>query len=203
MRGGAARSWRSIFSFRRRRQRSTRRAPRSAVSRSRSSRVAATSSRGGAISCCPPSRTPVSACRRSRTAPSTSMPIADAARANTALSYWSARRWPPPRAWTSAPTAPRTTCALPTLGRSGSSRRRRGASNALRLARLVPERLEPGALGEHLGGVGAARLVEGAGVHLERSLGVAEAALVFAQDLRPDLDVDVRLEKRLFAAVVQ
>src|SRR3954470_531973 len=127
-------------------------------------------------------------------APFTSMPIAALTLASTAFGFWSARPLPRPRASTSAPTAPRATCALPTPGPSRSSRRRRVASNALRLARLLPERLEPRALGEHLGGVGAARFVEGARIYLERSLGVAEAALVFAQDLRPDLDVDVRLQ---------
>src|SRR5689334_4608924 len=122
--------------------------------------------------------------------------------ASTACSYWSARRWRRPRASTSARTAPRTTCASPTRVRWRISRRQRSGSNALRLPHLLPEELEPGALGEDLGRVLATRLVERAGVHLQRRLGVVTAPLVLAQDLGADLDVHFRLEQRFLAAMI-
>src|SRR5689334_13014438 len=100
------------------------------------------------------------------------MPTARATRASIACSYLSAKRSPLRRAWTSAPTAPRATCASPTRARWRTSRRRQAASNALRLTRLLPEDLEARALGEHLARVLRARLVEGARVHLQRGLGV-------------------------------
>src|SRR5689334_2506747 len=130
------------------------------------------------------------------------MPTAGAKRALTAWSCSTVKPWRPPRASISAATARRAACASPIPGRWRTSPRRRAGSGALLLARLLPEELQPRLLGEHLGGVLRGRLVERAGVHLQGGLGVVEAALVLAQDLRPDLDIHFRLEERLFAAVV-
>src|SRR5689334_2668579 len=130
------------------------------------------------------------------------MRIAGAMPGSTAWAYLSARRWRRRPAWTSAPTARRITCASPIPARWRISRKQPGASNALLLPCLLPEELEPRALGEHLVGVLPARLVERAGVHLQRRFGVVAAPLVFAQDLRADLDVHFRLEQRFLAAEV-
>src|SRR5689334_22380777 len=100
----------------------------------------------------------------------------------TASSSSSARRWRRRRGRTSARTAPRTACALPIRARWRTLPKRRAGSGALLLARLLPEELEPRLLREHLVRVLGSRLVEGAGVHLQRGLGVAEATLVLAQD---------------------
>src|SRR5438128_7699426 len=103
---------------------------------------------------------------------------------------WRPRRWLRRPGSISVPTALTATCALPTPGRWRTSRRPPAASNALRLLLcLLPERLEARAFREHLVGVLRARLVERAGVHLQRGFRVVEAPLVFAQDLRADLDV--------------
>src|SRR5437868_4815036 len=152
--------------------------------------------------CCRRSRPRGWRCRRSRTARSTSMRIADAMPASIACSYSSARRWRQRRASTSARTARRTTCASPIPARWRISRRRRAESDGLLFPRLLPEELEPRALGKHLGGVLPAWLVERAGIHLQRSLGVVAAPLVFAQDLRADLDVHFGLEQRFLAAQI-
>src|SRR5438477_293563 len=132
---------------------------------------------------------------------STSTPTAGVMPATTACSYWSAKRWRRRRESTSARMAPRATCALPIPARWGIWNKPPAASNALRLLRLLPEGLQARELGEHLVGVLRARLVEGAGVHLQRRFRVAESPLVFAQDLRADLDVDLGLEQRVLAAV--
>src|SRR5437773_10665874 len=123
-------------------------------------------------------------------------------RAATAWNCWRRKRWRRRRESTSARTAPNATYASPTRARWRTSRRPRAASDALRLLRLLPENLEAGALGEHLVRVLRARLVESAGVHLQRGLRVAEAPLVLAQDLGADLDVDLGHEQHVLAAMV-
>src|SRR5258708_17116970 len=122
--------------------------------------------------------------------------------ASSACSCWRKKPSRRRRAWTSAPTAPGATCALPTPARWGIWMKPPNASSALRLLRLLPEHFQSSALGKYLVGVLGARLVEGTGVHLQRGLGVAEAPLVLAQDLRADLDVDLWLQQRALAAVV-
>src|SRR5581483_10896706 len=124
------------------------------------------------------------------------MPTAGATAGSSRASCSSARRSRRRRGWISARTQPGASCASPTRGASASSRRPPRKSSAL-LLRLLPEDLEARLLGEHLARVLRGRLVERAGVHLQRGLGVAEAPLVLAQDLRADRDVDVRVEQRL------
>src|SRR5262245_61948691 len=129
------------------------------------------------------------------------MPTAAAMRAPTRASCWRRRRWRPRRGWTSAPTAPGAACASPTPAAWTTSRK---PLDGLRgFLRLHPKRLEAGSLGQHLGGVLRGDVVQRAGVHLQRSLGVAETALVLAQDLRADHDVHRRVEQRRLAAVVE
>ena len=104
------------------------------------------------------------------------------------------------RASTSARTERSATCASPTRGTWRTSRRppnaarfcarrsgRAGRQADAALRSCFEQLLQARALGEHLEGVAGVRLVEGAGVHLQRGLGLAEAAQVFAQDLRADL----------------
>src|SRR3954470_22254479 len=130
------------------------------------------------------------------------MRTAAATPANTACSFWRRKRWRRRREWTLAPMPPITMCASPTRGRWRTSRRPPRESGALLLLRLAPEDFQARALREHLVRVLRGGLVERAGIGLERRLGVAEAALVLAQDLRADEDVDLRLEQRGLAAVV-
>jgi hypothetical protein len=73
----------------------------------------------------------------------------------------------------------------------------------LLLPGALPDGLEAHPLLEHLGGVSGRRLVEGAGVLLQRRLLVAQAPVVLAQDLSADVDVDLRVEERLLSAVVE
>src|SRR6185503_19142459 len=98
-------------------------------------------------------------------------------------SCWKRKRSRPPRAWTSGATGPTASCASPTREAWTTWRKRLDGLRGLRLPRLRPERVEARLFREYLGGVLRGRLVERAGVHLQRGLGVAEAALVLAQDL--------------------
>src|SRR3954462_5569882 len=133
---------------------------------------------------------------------SISMPTAGWTRRRLLSGCSKAKRARPRRASTSAATVRTAMCASPIRGAWRTSRRPPRASNGLRLPGLLPERLEPRLLGEHLVRVGRGRLVEGARVHLQRRLRVSQPALVLAQDLRADHDVDGRVEQRLLAAVV-
>src|SRR5262245_61231113 len=129
------------------------------------------------------------------------MPTAAATRGAFAWSCWKRKRWRRRRAWTSAPTGRNAACASPTRVPGRSSRKRRSGSDCSLLPGDLPELVEARLLGEHLRRVLRGRLVERAGVHLQRGLGVAEAALVLAQDARADQDVHFRLEQRRLAAV--
>src|SRR3989441_3563577 len=160
-----------------------------------------TNSHGDAISSSRRCAAPDCRSRRNRTARSTCTPIA-AATPSASASICCRRKPSPPRpASISARTARRASCASPTRAAWTTSKRPPRALHALFL-RLLPEPLEAGALGEHLRRVLRRRLVVGAGVHLQRRLGVAEAAQVLAQDPGADHDVDLGLEHRVLAAMV-
>src|SRR5207245_4085219 len=133
--------------------------------------------------------------RRSRTARSTCTPIAAATPGASASSCCRRKPSPPRPASISARTARRASCASPIRAAWATSKRPPCASHALFL-RLLPEPLEARALGEHLRRVLRRRLVVGAGVHLQRRLGVAEAAQVLAQDPSADHAVDLGLGRR-------
>src|SRR5258708_8699978 len=144
---------------------------------------------------------------------STSMPTADRTAERIAWTCFRGRAWRRRPESTSAPTKRSTMCALRiraawTTSRrppseSGALRAASAVSRARRLLRLLPEGFQPRFLGEHLVGVLRGRLVERAAVHLQRGLGVAQAALILAQDLAADHYVDVPVEQRLLPAVVR
>src|SRR5579862_4538312 len=98
------------------------------------------------------------------------------------------------RGWISAPTVLGATCASPIPARWRTWKRRRCAWSGLLRDALLQERsgrrlaahllehlLHTRALREYLDRIARVRLVEGAGVHLQRGLGFAVAAQVFAQ----------------------
>src|SRR5687768_10276126 len=91
-----------------------------------------------------------------------------------AWTCWSSRPSQLRPAWTSASTAPGVSCAFPTRAASRSCAKRLRGLRRL-LAGLLPEGLEARLLGEHLLGVVGGRGIEGAVVHLQRALQVADA----------------------------
>src|SRR5882672_3075212 len=141
------------------------------------------------------------------------MPTADRTAERIAWIFCSSRASRRRPESTSAPTRRSAMCALPIRAAWTTSRRPPKESDALRAAsaasrargllRLLPEGFQPRFLREHLVCVLRGRLVERAAVHLQRGLGVAQAALILAQDLAADHYVDVRVEQRLLAAVVR
>src|SRR4051812_5225383 len=133
---------------------------------------------------------------------STSMPIAAAIAAGSRSGCWKKRAWPRRRASTSAPTAPGASCASPIREAWRTWRRPPKESDALFL-QLLPDDFEARFLGEHLVGVLGSRLIERAGVHLQRRLDVSEAALVFPQDLRSHGNVHLGIEQCMLPAVVE
>src|SRR5215210_4276094 len=169
----------------------------------RSLKIGGASSRAGAISWCPSSSGRDSPFHPSRTAPSISTRTAAAIRGRLRGNCWSERRWPPRPGSTLAPTALIALYASPTREAWTISRTRLGGLPGLRLAGALPDRLQAHALVEHLGRVARGGLVEGAAVHLQRGLLVAEAAVVLAEDLRADVDVHLGVEERFLAAVVE
>src|SRR5687768_11802654 len=130
-----------------------------------------------------------------------SMPMSAGKRAPSRASCWRRRRWRPRPGSTSALTPPIAMCASPT--REAWTIWKRPLDGLRGFARFEPQDVEARFFREHLGRVLRSRLVEGAGVHLQRGLGVAEPALILAQNLRADLDVDLGLEQSVLAAVVE
>src|SRR5688572_9772644 len=130
-----------------------------------------------------------------------SMPMSAGKRAPSRASCWRRRRWRPRPGSTSARTAPGDSSASPT--REAWRIWKKLLDGLPAFAGLEAQRVQARFFREHLGRVLRSRLVEGARVHLQRGLGVAETALILAQDLRADLDIDLGLEQSVLAAVVE